>query len=811
MASGNLERLTFIRGLITEASALTFPENASIAEDNFVLSRDGSRHRRFGMDYEALASVVDTGKTSLTFDDFYIGSEIWQNVNNDGTISFGMIQIGNEIWVVDLFATTLSLAIKNSGVSIKLDTTTIGYTVSGLKKISMAAVNGGLVITSPEFTLPVLLKYNQQDDEFILSDTKLLVRDIWGVYDSMNVDERPATIVSDHKYNLLNQGWKDAQITKEYTGVTGSIKLKQKYPAYYKASDGTPRYPTTLPVSRGGRGGRRASYVHVQAVKIYDKWGNDGEVSVAATGLGYPSNADVASVGKKADGTFDKVLITGSFFGTTPAAKGKYVIDAFERGADRELKSGQTGLELDKETARPAVVESYANRMFYSGIDGDIHDPTETSPDYTGTILFSQTIENFAQLGKCYQDADPTSDETSALLPTDGGTIKIAGASLIIRMIATSRSLLVFAENGVWEVTGPDGVFRADDFSINKISNIGAVSADSIVDAEGQIYYWSQGGIYNLQSDQVSGRLNAVNITESTIQTYYNNIPTVGKANVVGNYDPASRKIRWMYNDTDGYTGIKLKNKYNRELILDTVLKAFYSSTIGSVVSNTPYVAGFVLTERFVTEEDSQAVVHNGEQVQVNGVDVVVTQRVRSRGDSQTKYLTIKPNASGSNYGITFSHHRDIEFLDWKTSDSTGVDSPAFLVTGFELFQDTQRKKQINYLTMHFKRTETGFTDTGGGMLEPKGTSSCMVQARWDFADNNVSGKFGTKFQAYRLNRFFLPTGPDDIFEYGQEVISTKNRLRGRGKAISLRIESEPKKDMILLGWAMAVEGQTRV
>ena len=44
---------TFVRGIITEANALTYPENASIDEENFVLNKDGSRQRRLGMDFEA--------------------------------------------------------------------------------------------------------------------------------------------------------------------------------------------------------------------------------------------------------------------------------------------------------------------------------------------------------------------------------------------------------------------------------------------------------------------------------------------------------------------------------------------------------------------------------------------------------------------------------------------------------------------------------------------------------------------------------------------------------------------------------------
>jgi hypothetical protein len=47
-----LEINKFILGLVTDANPLTFPENASLEEENFVLNIDGSRRRRLGMDYE---------------------------------------------------------------------------------------------------------------------------------------------------------------------------------------------------------------------------------------------------------------------------------------------------------------------------------------------------------------------------------------------------------------------------------------------------------------------------------------------------------------------------------------------------------------------------------------------------------------------------------------------------------------------------------------------------------------------------------------------------------------------------------------
>jgi hypothetical protein len=140
-----------------------------------------------------------------------------------------------------------------------------------------------------------------------------------------------------------------------------------------------------------------------------------------------------------------------------------------------------------------------------------------------------------------------------------------------------------------------------------------------------------------------------------------------------------------------------------------------------------------------------------------------------------------------------------------------GVDAAAFLVTGYEMFADSQRDKQVTYLTTHFQRTETGFTDTGGGQLEATGESSCLAQVQWDFANSAAGGKFGTQFQAYRLNRMFVPVGSEDPFDYGTSVITTKSKLRGSGKAISLRFDTEATKDLHVLGWAMNVEGKRSV
>ena len=48
----------FVKGLITEAAELTFPEGASVDELNCDLRRDGTRRRRLGVEYETLHPIV---------------------------------------------------------------------------------------------------------------------------------------------------------------------------------------------------------------------------------------------------------------------------------------------------------------------------------------------------------------------------------------------------------------------------------------------------------------------------------------------------------------------------------------------------------------------------------------------------------------------------------------------------------------------------------------------------------------------------------------------------------------------------------
>ena len=156
VVAGQKTYYSFVKGLVTEASPLLYPENSAIVVDNFLLNRTGSIQRRLGMEYEAAHVLRDSGKTAASLAASAINFNVWNNVSNKPTLRFGVVQIGSDLWFFDLFKDTLSANIKNSGLAV--NTTGIGNTIA-----TVSAINGYLIVTSKEFS-PFYLEYDEATD-----------------------------------------------------------------------------------------------------------------------------------------------------------------------------------------------------------------------------------------------------------------------------------------------------------------------------------------------------------------------------------------------------------------------------------------------------------------------------------------------------------------------------------------------------------------------------------------------------------------------------------------------------------------------
>lgn len=761
-----VEFSNFVAGLITEASPLTFPNNASLDERNFVLRRDGSRRRRLGIDFESGYQDITTSVALPPSGEVAIKTFRWENVGGDAQRTFSVVQVGNEIRFFDTSSDVLSAGLvythKFDSASLELP-------------YSFASVDGALVVANGT---PDIQIFEYKSGSIERKSSRLLVRDLFGVEDiaeAINLREgsgittRPSVQTDAHIYNLRNQTWAEPRkIIKEETVVDLIANF------------------------RGGASNKFPSNSDVTTYSIYPD-SNDGD--------------------DRLTDRFNRSDVINNPIGTTPAPRGYFIIDALSRGTSRleevsKLKSRYPQLQFDitdlpKDTTPggATVLCEYAGRIFYSGFSGEVVDGDSSSPKMSSYILFSKLVEDSSDINACYQSGDPTSKEEPDLLDTDGGFIRLDGAYGIMGMVSANNALLIVARNGVWALQGgSDYGFKATNYLVSKVSDYGCVGSGTIVQIDNGVMFWGEDGIYVVAQNQF-GDYVADNLTQKTIQTYYENIETLDKQFCQGLYDSYERKVTWTF-------GNRIASTSNvSQLIFDTTLGAFYVFSLKG--GKYPMAACGARIPPYRLTEVRDAVTVDGEEVTASGVAVTVKSDVTQSALNEAAYVTITGVSPTVSY--TFSKFSDNSFRDWATSDGVGFDAKAYLITGWMSAGDFQRHKQVPYITFHFVKTEDGFEEDETGDWVAANPSSCLVSSQWEWSNNISSKKWSSPFQAYRFKRHYFPGSLDDGFDNGFYTVVTKNKLRGRGRVVSLKMETEPGKDCYLLGWSMIMSANSNV
>ena len=795
----------FVRGLITEAGELTFPEGASVDELNCDLRRDGSRRRRLGVAYEDsnVLSAFTLGDSEI----LHTGD--WVNVGGNADLEFLVVQKGSTLYFYNKGGLPYSAQIESNSVDLTSNEYA-GSLGAENSKCQFASIKGNLIVSSPQINT-VAIEYDINAGTFTVTEIEFEIRDFEWQGDTSTYYNNESSPSQDRKYDAQNTGWNTGN------GAPSDLTKRLTHP-WYSGKDSSGNYSSS-------------------------EW--------------------------------EKV-----YAGTTLTGNGHYILDFFTK--DRGSKSGLTGLTkmTDPESTRFRSVESFAGRVFYAGLD---------SAQNAGTILFSKLVDTIDDLGICHQQNDPTSEQISDLLDTDGGVIRIPDAVKILRLYAFQNSLFVFAENGIWQISGVDGVFRASEFAVNRVSRIGILNPETFVSAEGVPFWWSTFGIHTLQTDPVSGQGSQQNLTIPTIQSFWDQIDADAKLKVTATYDGINKRIYWAYPDNDE----TITSKLNNFLVLDIPLQAFYPWKISDQTSNTDAVVGMafysgygakeleldvtsnggaddvvsydVLTATslviYTTQNSTQGTmefIHSSHTVSVGdsvniystpmvslanflGIDVAsIQQEITVSATTSTSFTvpiayTANQNTTGSlswpyayEYGnvstandvvsaqistfttgdpaiilicrngsdnkITMGGFTSTSFLDWGDTNYT-----SFAETGYDFIGDPVLKKNAPYLITYCRLTETGFTGNEVDGYEAIRPSSALVSSAWDFKDT-----FSTSQQIYR-KKYPVVVDPNNISEYNypEDVITTRVKIRGHGRSMRLRYESEQGKDFILLGWGI--------
>ena len=751
--------VNFTGGKNTEATPLNFPENSAQELDNFDLFVTGEIKRRLGLDFETSYTVRPETITAANIANYAVATHEWKAVNGKGDINFLVVQIGTTLYFHNLGDEPISGTLRGS-----LSLASFRTGAAPENKVMSSSYGEGVMALANSDMDPAILQYDEDTDTFTAIRQTLKIRDFDGVDEIGDPEDdfRPTSLTQQHRYNLRNQGWPNT---------------------------------TTVNNTPGGVRGvtRNIEPIGYTAQKLNK----------------YPSNADIFHAAKataagdpEVIGTYSPWALEQIATGNTPAPKGHYVLDLFSK--DRTTASGVPVGAPQTTDKRPAVVIFFAGRVWYLGVP---------DKEYTGDVYFSQQLTDIKNANKCYQEYDPTAEDLNALLATDGGVIHIADMGEVYNAVVIGQELVIVSSTGVFSVSGQDGAntFTAEAYSIRKISTDGTVGRDTVVVAEGSMFWWGRGGIWAMAPGQIKDDWAVERITKDTIQTDYDAISAASRAYARGYYDDFSKKLYWLYNDTDGYDAINFRFKYNRALVLDTTLGAFYTHTFSDLDANSPWISSILLktpgSESIITYDIFQGL----DDIVEGGDDIVQDVAFESFTASKIKFLTFVANEDGT-YSYTFSEFVNRNFSDWETWDrfknfvnNTGANYDSVIQTGWNTLGDLVRNKTITHLTTFFNRTEDGYIATEDpDVHEFSNPSGAYVQVRWEFDDIDV-GRWTNEIQAYRLKRSYIPEDSLDTFDYGQSVVNSKIRMRGRGTAFSVRFLSEEGKDMQLLGFAVNV------
>lgn len=726
------DQFTFVAGLNTEAGYFTFPKNTWKDGDNVIPDVSGSISRRVALDLEASIEYTALAITSNQRDNWAFTVHKWLAVGGRGDLNLLVGQAGPHL----MFYLDTPVATSAFKKTFTVDLTTYqaagNTSTMGSAPIKCTNANGKLLVTSRD-TDPVLITYDAVLDTISIETITIKVRDFVGLDDGLAIDEKPATLSTEHEYNLNNQGWSTTTITA-YQGATAL----------------------------------------------------------------YPSNAQSWIYGKDATDNFDSTILDKQDFGTSPAPSGRFVLNAFY--LDRSTASGVAGITIESEEYRPSVTAFFAGRAWYAGID---------STTLGSTVYFSQVALDSSKYGKCYQDADPTSEVISDLVDSDGGAIIIQDCGEIIDLVTNDNGVLVFASNGIWNIIGTSqNGFTATGYEVQKLSGFGCVSQSAIVEVDDSIFYWSYSHICKVGKDQ-AGIPVVESVTRANIKTKYLTVPSVAKKYTSGAYNSSDGTIYWLFNNSLTTNDAEFAHHKTNCIALDTRIGAFYTHSFPTSHA-LPGAVDIITTKEVLEQSTDYSVVDASDNVVVAGADNVVAGISNAyASDKQYKCWTIVP--SGATFEMTFSDFLNervapTKFYDWYTFDSVGVPNTAFLLTGYSFAPNgPDKRKQALYITTYMERTETGFDVD----YNPINESSCTLQARWDFTDSVNANKWTAGEEVYRHNRMFIPSTTE--FDDGYPVVISKSKIRGRGRALQLKYTADVDKDMVILGWGIPMYGGTNV
>lgn len=317
----------FSGGKVSDFNPISPPENSMRILQNIDLEIDGKISRRLGLEPESnfnfpvstsSGSWLD-GNTLSEIQDLGIDFYTWKNVGDVSGVEYLVARIGNTLHVYDKGGANISDSIVQT-----IDISSFNSSGAGSSELGSFQGVGvkGLFICSGSDYVPFYIECDPIAQSWSTSAITFKIRDLEGVDDGLENNERPSSLSDLHKYNLQNQGW----AAVDYTGNIDNRGINK-----FRSETGV-----------------------------------------------YPSNADIEYLGNEIDGSGNPtwhadtlILATGQQNSASP--KGRFIVDPFDISLSRETASGIYGLGFESTDKRPKATASFAGRVWYASVNGVVY------------------------------------------------------------------------------------------------------------------------------------------------------------------------------------------------------------------------------------------------------------------------------------------------------------------------------------------------------------------------------------------------------------------------------------------------------
>lgn len=325
----------------------------------------------------------------------------------------------------------------------------------------------------------------------------------------------------------------------------------------------------------------------------------------------------------------------------------------------------------------------WAGRLFTAGCR------PETRKELTGRIYYSQLLQQDYHIGRCYQDNDPSAKDFNEVLDTDGGYIEIPEMGAVKALHPRQQSLVVIADNGVWEIKTGEGYFTPTSYLVRNVSSFGMSATGGSIAVDNIILYWSDDGIKQITDSEITALSEGADLSGARIKEFVGEAVT--DASMSTAFDPYDGVVYWSFDRSDE-TSV---------LALDLRIGAFYRWTFSN--DNGTKIYGVFSADR---DEDN-----SGDKV-----------------DNTLYFVTHDSNS------YDFAQLTGADYIDTAVGDSEDADGKSYVQTRFNFAGDALRMKQAPKVASY---------------LERNSGTSLDVQGRFSWASSGDSGKWTNKQQAY--------------------------------------------------------------